>query len=138
MNKFGTGANGKSKACQNRLVLALLPPDATKETPLALLDISPTAIPGFTSYVSTVARAVGRPPYGVITQIDCDPDSRYDVVRFSDPEPIAEADLIAMIRSRKQEAREMLLTEPDVNAMVAANDAKSKARPLIRKQAGRR
>jgi hypothetical protein len=129
MNQFGT--NGRGKACTNRVLLALLPSDTTAETPINILDISPTAIKGFSAYISAVARGVQRPPYGVITHIGLNPAVKYDVAVFSDPQLIEDSDLIALLRSRRSEARELLTTEPDIAAIQAASDARPKAKGLI-------
>ena len=55
MNEFGSA--GKGKACKNQRLLAVLPPDATEDTPIWLLKVSPTAIKAFDSYVRSVASA---------------------------------------------------------------------------------
>jgi hypothetical protein len=139
MNQFGSRGNGK--ACQNRVLVALLPPDATNDTPMLVLDLSPTSIKPFSAYVAAVARSLSRPPYGVTTQIECKPDIKWDSPVFSNPELIDDAGFINMLRSRRQEARELLSVEPDVEAIRAANDAKPKPRALIakgRKVAGAR
>lgn len=137
-NQFGT--NGKGKACQNRVLIALLPVDATMETPMMILDISPTAIKPFSAYVSAVARGLQRPPYGVITKIEFNQAVKWDVPVFSDPQLIEDPEVIAMIRSRRQEARDMLMVEPDVTAIQAANEARPKAKGLMapKKAAGAR
>ena len=123
-NEFGS--SGKGKACQNRVLMACLPTDATEDTPFVILDISPTAVKGFGSYVTSVARSLQRPPYGVITHIECNPATKHDVAVFSDPQLIEDEDFITMVRSRREEARERLLTEPDVSAFKAANDSPKK------------
>lgn len=137
-NQFGT--NGKGKACQNRVLIALLPADASMETPMMILDISPTAIKPFSAYVSAVARGLQRPPYGVITKIEFNHAVKWDVPVFSDPQLIEDAEFIAMIRARRQEARDMLMVEPDVTAIQAANEARPKAKRLMapKKAAGAR
>lgn len=129
MNQFGT--NGKGKACQNRVLIALLPADATMETPMMILDISPTALKPFSAYVSAVARSLQRPPYGVITKIEFNQAVKWDVPVFGDPQLIDDVEFIEMIRARRQEARDMLLVEPDVTAIQAANDARPKAKGLM-------
>lgn len=129
MNQFGT--NGKGKACQNRILIACLPADATTETAISVLDISPTAIKPFSAYVSAVARSLQRPPYGVVTSVKCNPSVKWDVPMFSDPQLIEDPEFIEMIRARRQEARELLSIEPDVTAIRAANDAKPKAKGLM-------
>lgn len=123
-NEFGS--SGKGKACQNRVLMACLPTDATEDTPFVILDISPTAVKGFGSYVTSVARSLQRPPYGVVTHIECNPATKHDVAVFSDPQLIEDEDFITMVRSRREEALERLLTEPDVSAFKAANDSPKK------------
>lgn len=138
-NQFGS--SGKGKACQNRVLIACLPADANAETPLSILDISPTAVKGFSAYVSAVARGLQRPPYGVSTRVVCNPAVKHDVAMFSDPQPIEDAEFIAMVRARRDEARERLCVEPDVTAIAAANDAKPKAKSKLvapKKPASRR
>lgn len=130
------GSKGKGKACQNRLRIAVLPADteATDEnTPMALLDLPPTSIKGFQSYVASVARSLQRPPYGVKTYITCDPNETYAKVLFgaeNHPEPFNmedadEAAFVGMIRGRRQEAIDRLLTEPEIQA---ANDTPAPAK----------
>lgn len=130
-NEFGSAGNGK--ACGNRVLLAVLPTDAGPETPFAILDISPTAIKGFGAYVNTVASALQRPPYGVISHIICNPTVKHDTVVFNAAEAVLlptesldEIEFAQMLVSRLGEARERLMTEPDVSSFEAANDAKKK------------
>ena len=54
MNQFGS--SGKGKACKNGRMLAVLPPDADADTPLWLLQVSPTALKGFDGFVGPVLR----------------------------------------------------------------------------------
>lgn len=124
-NQFGS--SGKGKACQNRCLIAVLPTNAVAETPLTVLDLSPTAVKPFSAYVASVARGLQRPPYGVVSHVECNPAVKYDVIQFSDPQPIDDGEFIAMIRSRRDEARQRLLTEPDVSAIKAANDSPKKS-----------
>lgn len=122
-NQFGS--KGAGKACQNRVLVAVLPADADETTPLAILDLPPTSIQPFQKYVASVAGALQRPPYGVITHVECDPNETYAKVVFSDPQPFDmenndDVAAVNLIRSRRQEARQRLLTPPD---LTAANDA---------------
>lgn len=138
-NQFGS--KGAGKACQNRVLIAVLPADADETTPLALLDLPPTSIQPFQKYVASVAGALQRPPYGVITHVECDPNETYAKVLFSDPQPFDMEDeeqvaQVNMIRSRRAEARQRLLTPPD---LTAANDAapakKSALKAPVRRRA---
>lgn len=119
------GSSGKGKACQNRCLLAVLPSDANEDTPFAILDISPTAVKGFSSYMSGVVRG-GKMPYEVISHVECNPATKHDVVIFSDPQIIEDDAFLGMVESRLGEAGERLATEPDVSAFKAANDAPKK------------
>lgn len=124
-NEFGS--NGKGKACQNRVLIACLPTDATEDTPFSILDISPTAVKGFSAYLGTVARSLGKMPYEVATNVTCNQAVKHDVAVFSDPQVIEDVGFLGMVESRLDEARERLMTEPDVSAFKAANEAKKPA-----------
>jgi hypothetical protein len=137
-NQFGS--KGAGKACQNRVLIAILPADATESTPMAILDLPPTSIVPFQKYVASVAGALQRPPYGVITHVECDQNETYAKIIFSDPQLFdleSDEDVAAvnLIRSRRQEARERLLTPPD---LTAANDAAPAKKPALKTPARRR
>lgn len=137
-NKFGS--KGAGKACKNRILVAVLPADADETTPLALLDLPPTSIQQFQKYVASVACTLQRPPYGVITHVECDQNETYTKLIFSDPQPfdMDNADDVAqvsLIRSRRNEARERLLTPPD---LTASNDAVTPAKKSALKAPVRR
>lgn len=122
-NQFGS--SGKGKACQNTRLLALLPPDADDSTPMQILKVSPTAIKSFDGYVSSVARAFQKPVRAVLTTIGFDPNSEYSSLRFGNPRPVNNAQLL-LAMSRKDEAIARLLTEPDVSAATIAAPAVKK------------
>lgn len=122
-NEFGS--SGKGKACQNRCLIAVLPSDAKEDTPFAILDISPTAVKGFSSYMQGVVRG-GKMPHEVFTHVECNPSLKHDVAVFSDPQIVEDEGFLGMIESRLDEAAERLVTEPDVSAFRAANDAPKK------------
>lgn len=119
-NQFGSA--GKGKACANTKLLAVLPPDATEETPLMVLKVSATGLKPFDSYVGSVARAFQRPPRGVITEISFDPNVTYASLRFNAVAP-CDADQFMLAHSRKSEALERLMVEPDVSAVNSAQPA---------------
>lgn len=124
MNQFGSDGNGK--ACKNTRLLAVLPPDADAETPLAILKVSPTAIKGFDGYVASVSRAFNRPPYGVLTEVGFDPTKTYASLRFGNPKPL-DPDFLQMVYNRREEARARLLVEPDVSTFEVAPPKKAAA-----------
>lgn len=133
-NQFGSA--GKGKACRNSVLVALLPPDADMDTPLMLLNLSPTAIKPFSAYMSSLLR-LNRPPYSVVTEFFCDPNSKYDSVRCSDPQPVDD-EVLEVVRARRAEARERLMTEPDFKDQAAANEAKAASKPRGRLQPARK
>lgn len=110
MNQFGS--NGDGKACKNMRVLAVLPPDAGPDTPIWILKTSPTANKGFDSFVASVAGKFQLPPIGVVAEVSFDDSVTYAKLQFGNPRP--NAGLEAMF-PRQEEARKMLLTEPDVS-----------------------
>lgn len=131
MNEFGS--KGAGKACKNSRVLAVLPPDAEPDTPLWLLQVSPTAIKSWDGYVKDVSRVFGTPPIGVVTTVSFS-DSDYAQLSFSEPEP---NENIEACLARVDEARQLLTEEPDVSnyGQEAAKPAAKKA-PAKRPMAG--
>lgn len=129
-NQFGS--NGKGKACSNTKLLALMAPDADSDTPLMILSVSPTAIRAFDGYVASVARAYQKPVRAVITEISFDPNADYAKLVFGNPEPCTNEQL-ALAHSRREEAMQRLLTEPDLSAL----NTQTKAAPKGKAAAGR-
>ncbi len=126
MNQFGSA--GKGKACKNTRVLAVLPPDADEDTPLWILNVSPTAIKAFDSYVASVARQFQLPPVGVVTEVSFDENIDYASLRFGNPQP--NEGLTAHF-SRKEEATTRLAQEPDVSAYEAPKQiGRASAKPV--------
>lgn len=129
-NQFGSAARGRGKACQNTRLLYLLSTDANADTAGLILKVSPTALRGFDAYVSSIARTFQCPPIGVITEIGLNPDLDYPSLVFGNPQPVGQ-DLLAEAMSRKDLARERLLTPPEFTPAAAAAPkklAKSKRR----------
>ena len=109
MNQFGSAGNGK--ACKNMRRLAVLPSDADADTPLYVLDVSPTGLKSFDGYVKSVAAKFGVLPIGVVTTISMDPNVDYPSLRFGDPQP---NENIESHWARRTEALERITQEPDV------------------------
>lgn len=117
------GSDGAGKACKNTRILALLPPDATEETPLWILKVSPTGLKSFDAYVSKIASAFNSGPVKVISAIGFDPNQEYPTVRLGQPKPNPD---VGVFFGRREEARKRLLTEPDVTQMDKPKASKSK------------
>jgi hypothetical protein len=129
MNQFGSA--GKGKACKNTRVLAVLPPDADESTPLWLLNVSPTAIKGFDSFVGAVNRTYEMPPIATIVEVDFNPAETFASLTFSNPRP---NENLAAHYPRQEEARALLAVEPDVSSF-GQTTAKAVSRPVARKPA---
>lgn len=123
------GSDGAGKACKNGRRLAVLPPDADADTPIWILDVSPTALKEFDGYVAGVVRTFGMPPIAVVTQVSMDDQAEYQRLVFSDPKP---NENLAVAHARMDEARELLMTLPDFSGLTATK------KPAPRKTASRR
>lgn len=132
MNVFGSA--GKGKACKNGYTLAVLPPDATADTPIWLLKVSPTALKAWGAYVRSVSAVFETLPVGVVTAFSFDENSDYASIRFGDPAP---NENLEACFGRMSEAKKLLETEPDVSAYETEPKAKAKA-PARKAVAGRR
>lgn len=130
MNQFGSA--GEGKACKNQRRLALLPPDADADTPLWIIDVSPTGLKSFDGYVRSAASKFGVTPIGLITTISFDEALDYPSLRFGDPKPNENID---QHWPRRVEAMDRLLQEPDVSGYVepAKPGARKPARPAARR-----
>jgi hypothetical protein len=116
-DKFNSAPSGEGKACKNTVFLAVLPPDATEDSPLFVVKTSPTAITPFNNYVAKVGRTVQLALWAVTTKLFFEPGVTYASLRFdlSGPNPIADQTM-----RRREEARHRLLQEPDFAAIMAA------------------
>ena len=120
LNEFGS--SGKGKACKNGITLALLPPTATKSTPIWLLKISPTALKSWGAYVRSVFSAFELPPIGVVTTFVFDDKVTYPSIRFVDPQP---NNFLDVFRERQIEAQDLLELEPSLKQMVVMGTPKA-------------
>ncbi len=125
-NQFKSHANGKGKACKNERVLAVLPLDADVDTPLAILEVTPTGLTSFDAAVTKAANA-NKPIRSFVTRVTFAQDATYPSVRF-ELIGLAGKDMELMAQSRKDEAMTRLLTEPDTSLLTAqaANDPRKK------------
>lgn len=128
MNQFGSSGDGK--ACKNMRRLAVLPPDADADTPLLILDVSPTGLKSFDGYVRSAASKFHMLPIGLVTTVTFDPGVDYPSLRFGEPQP---NENMEAHWGRRGEALERLSQEPDVSGYEAppkpgARGAKAPAR----------
>ena len=135
MNQFGSSPTGSGKACKNTRLLAVLPPDADDETEIWTLKVSPTALKNFDSFVAGVNRAFQLPPVGVIVTVGFSDAKDYPSLEFTNPQP---NNNVAVHLTRQEEAREMLMREPDVSTYGAEKPVKGVTRKTVARRAGAR
>ena len=112
-NQFGSSPNGDGKACKNTVYMAVMPSDATEDTPIWVLKTSPTAVKHFNTYVTKLARSARVPVTAVLTKIHFDPSSTYASARF---DAVGVNPVFELTQARQSEARHRLMQEPDVSA----------------------
>lgn len=111
MNEFNTaqGGRGAAKACKNTRILALVPWNATSpETPIWTVQVAPTALKSFDSYIASLKRD-DLHPIEVITEISFDVDAQYAKLCFKRVEENAN---LGAHWARRAEAAEVLSVEP--------------------------
>lgn len=132
MNQFGSDGNGK--ACKNQRKLAVLPADFDDDTPLYILNVSPTGLKHYDKFVSTLASANRKVPAQIVTEVSFDEASEYQSLRFKVESPL-DAETQVRVFARIDEARARLTTEPDMSrasTTPAAKPARGKAAPARR------
>lgn len=119
------GSRGDGKACKNGRRLAIVAGAgdlaADPDSPMWIIDVSPTSLKAFDAYVSTVRTQFQAPPIGVVTDVFFDPASEYQSLRFGNPQPNPNLELHF---SRRAAAKERLNTEPDVSKYEKPKKAK--------------
>jgi len=116
-NQYESNPNGKGgKACDNRRVMIVLPPDGDENTPLWRLEASAMAVKGFDNFVTSTARVFASPPVGVVVSVGFNPNETYANLVFTNPQP--NPNVVAHF-GRQAEAQAMLAVEPDVSKYVA-------------------
>lgn len=138
LNQFGSGQNGKSKACKNSRVLAVVVVDpedpsaaAQLDAPIYTLELPPTAIKSFDGAVSAVARALSGPPVKAILTVRAKNVGTYALITFHDPLPNPD---YAVHYSRRGEVQDTLFRKPDF----ASYEAKAPVRSRVAKKAAAR
>ena len=121
-NQFGS--RGRGKACQNRMQIAVLPADADAGTNLHILDLSPTALRPFNNFLATAVRQLGVLPQMMTVLVQADRSVKWDAIQFADPQPIKDGEFIKMVMSRRDEARDLLMTEPNLAELAEAHATK--------------
>jgi len=82
MNEWGSAANGRGgKACQNKVRLALVTPDAESNAPIYTLDLTPTALKSFGAYMDACNKN-SKLPINLVTEITFDPSASFPTCRL--------------------------------------------------------
>lgn len=79
MNEFGTADTGKGKACKNSRRLALITEgdlEDIENAKVSYLKLPVTSVKGWAGYVRQLHTTLGRPPFGVVTEISLVPDPK--------------------------------------------------------------
>lgn len=121
---------GRGKACKNSRLMAVLPPDATDETPMWLLATSPTGVKSYDAFVASVATMYEMPPVGAVVTVSLNPNETYAQLVFTDPVPNSN---VGTHFARQGEAQKMLAVEPDVSGYVAPAPKGRGAKPAVRR-----
>lgn len=123
-NQFGSKGDGK--ACRNHRKLAVVAGEGDlagdPNSPMWILEVSPTALKAFDAYVSTVRTQFNVPPIGVITDVFFDPSSEFQSLRFGNPQPNPN---LGLHFARRAAAKERLMAEPDVSRYEAPGKKKA-------------
>ena len=79
-NKFGSAEQGRGKACKNGRRLGLVHVDDLKkdlpEWQVAFLQVPPTSLPSWATYVRSLDSQLSCPPYAVVTEVSTVPDPK--------------------------------------------------------------
>lgn len=114
-NQWGSDASGK-KACSNRVRLAITPADATPESPIYMLTITPTALKRWNIYTTSIA---ARYPKGgvvrVVTEMTFSPATEYPTLIFKAIRPVPD-DQLPIIIGLSKIANALILDEPQLES----------------------
>lgn len=140
LNQFGSGNNGKSKACKNTRELAVRVVDPEQDydpsAPIYTLSLPPTAIRSFDGAVATVARSLAGPPLKAILTVTARNKGTYAEIAFVDPVPNPD---YAQDFARRGEVQDVLFRKPDFSTYQSQPPARGRAAaPAARRTAGAR
>lgn len=131
-NQFGSGDNGKGKACKNSRRLALVPADQIKsakqflEYEAAFLQLPVTSLRAWGGYVKLLSSR-GLPPFGVVTEIKVQPDPKNQVaVLFAAKQQITSKDIGQAIIAKRSQVRDALYRP--YSPMIEEEKPKARAR----------
>lgn len=111
LNQFGSGPNGKSKACRNSRLLAIVPVGNIETAPIWTFSVAPTSITRWDSYVRELMRENLTPMFAQ-TEITYEVKGTYAKPIFSLLGPLDSTETASVI-ARLDEARDILDLLPD-------------------------
>ena len=149
-NQFKSDDNGKGKRCKNIRKLAVIPasrdakgalaltPEVIRDSKIATLNVPPTCLASWKGFISSVAKAMRRPPVGVVTNVKIERKQLGFDLLFSVPDD-GEIDfsnypsLWPALVAKREEAREILLKpydkfDPEAQAAPKAGKSAPSAR----------
>ena len=100
-NKFASAATGRGKACRNTVRLAVVPSDFTTDTEPMLINISPTGLTGWASYINGLT-VVEKHPVQVVTEISFDANQAYPKLVFKMAAAVSNVEQAWAIREKAQ------------------------------------
>lgn len=103
-NQYGSAGNGK--ACKNEVWLAIIAANATEESEMYILKLSPTAITPFKKYANAVGNSIGE-IYDAVTHFTFDQTTSYPKVLCSNPSRQRNSNP-ELAMKRRNEAAQML------------------------------
>ena len=127
LNQFGSGNNGKSKACKNTRELAVRIVDDQgydAGATLYTLSLPPTAIRSFDGAVAAVMRSLNGPPLKAILTVSARNKGTYAEITFTDPVPNPD---YAQDFARRAEVQDVLFRKPDFSAYQSQPPARGRA-----------
>jgi len=113
-NEWGSGGK-RRKACRQGRKLAVIhiddaeDADAIAEAEIAILNLPPTSVKRWGTYVKDVKAKFSRPFWAVVTACSFDQDADYPVLEFDTDEKL-DKELALAVKARRDEVREQLLT----------------------------
>lgn len=101
-NQFASAANGKGKKCRNgrRLLLATLVDGRVDLGSLAILNIPPTSLKGYSSYVKRLTTLKGMPTWAVVTNFSFDQDCDWPTLVFEQEAYVHGEDMTLLAKDR--------------------------------------
>jgi len=113
MNEFGSAATGRGKACRNTVRLAVVPPDADDSFEPWLLNVAPTSLKSWTSYVNQL-QAVGKLPIQSVAEIAFKSDAAFPQLVFTVRDALDE-DRVMQLWNLREKAQVQLDAPPAVD-----------------------